>query len=279
MGRVPTRLRSQFDPEVSHQIEQLAARAWPAEETEEVEGWLLRRTIGVDRRRSNSLLPPPDTAHAVRTLELALATAEELDFTQTIQVSPAESHLQLDAALEDRGMSFGGATLVLAGPVGGSPSPAADITIRVRDGVAEPGPVASPPAISVELTDLSSDWVAAWEHVSGIAGAHETADLVLSQLGNHARFATAVDTSTSEPLGVCIGVTESGWLGLFSLHVAEHARRHGIATQLVDTLSSWAADTGATSTYLQAEADNTAALSFYAGRNFHISHSYHYRSA
>src|SRR3954451_225205 len=44
-------MRSQFDPEVSHQLERLAARAWPAEEVEEVEGWLLRRTIDVDRRR------------------------------------------------------------------------------------------------------------------------------------------------------------------------------------------------------------------------------------
>jgi N-acetylglutamate synthase len=276
---VPGRLRTHFDPEVAHHIEHLAGRAWPAEETEEVEGWLLRRTTGVDRRRSNSLLPPADTAHAIRTLDLALATAEELDFTQTIQVSPAESHLQLDEALEDRGMSFGGPTLVLAGPLAGSPSPAADITIRVREGDPDPGPLASAPAISVELTDLTSDWVTAWEHVSGIDGAHDTADLVLSQLGNHARFATAIDTATSEPLGTCIGVTESAWLGLFSLHVTPPARRQGIATHLVDTLSSWASDTAATSTYLQVEADNPAALSFYATRGFHISHSYHYRSA
>lgn len=272
-------LRSHFDPEVSHHIERLAARAWPAEETEEVEGWLLRRTVGVDRRRSNSLLPPPDTAHAVRTLELALATAEELDFTQSIQVSPAESHLRLDEALEDRGMTFGGATLVLAGPLQGSPSPPADITIHVSDGDADPGPVASAPAIAVELGDLTSDWVSAWATTSGIDGTTETADLVLSQLGDRARFATAVDTSTSEPLGVCIGVAEAGWLGLFSLHVTPSARRRGIATRLVDTLSSWAASVGATSTYLQVEADNSVALSFYAARNFHIAHTYHYRSA
>jgi ribosomal protein S18 acetylase RimI-like enzyme len=278
-GVVQARLRSHFDPEVSHHIERLAARAWPAEENVEVDGWLLRRTLGVDRRRANSLLPPADTAHALRTLELALATAEELDFTQTVQVSPAESHLRLDEALADRGMSFGGQTLVLAGPLGGTPSPAADITIRVRDGAPNPGPLASAPAIAVELTDLTTDWVDAWGSVSGLEGTHETADLVLSQLDDRARFATAIDASTSEPLGTCIGVTESGWLGLFSLHVTRSARRRGIATQLVDALSSWSASSGAASTYLQVEADNAAALSFYATRGFHIAHSYHYRSA
>jgi hypothetical protein len=62
------RLGTHFDPEVSHQLERLAARAWPADEVEQVEGWLLRRTVGVDRRRSNSLLPPPDPAAAARTV-------------------------------------------------------------------------------------------------------------------------------------------------------------------------------------------------------------------
>jgi GNAT superfamily N-acetyltransferase len=279
MGRMQTRLRTHFDPEVSHQIERLAARAWPANEIEEVDGWLLRRTVGVDRRRSNSLLPPTDTAHAVRTLDLALVTAEELDFVQTIQVSPAESHLRLDEALEGRGMSFGGPSLVLAGPLGGTPSPPADISIRVTDGTPDPGPLASAPAVSVELTDLTTEWVTAWAAVSGIDGTAETADLVLSQLGDRARFAAAIDTSTAEPLGACVGVAESGWLGLFSLYVTPSARRRGIATHLVDSLSSWATSTNATSTYLQVEADNSAALSFYATRGFHIAHTYHYRSA
>lgn len=398
------RLRSHFDAPVSFHIEHLAARAWPADEVDEVEGWLLRRTVGVDRRRSNSLLPPPDTAHAVRTIDVALATAEQLDFAPVIQVSPAEAHLRLDTVLEAHGLSLSGPSLVLAGPLprtdstirshaatdagaqtptavaadsastpatsphgastrsastsagspegtstrrastspgladgtsmcrastsagsahgnsilgpttpagfadgastlgsttsanssdgaptpsaltpgasaGESPPARADITIHLEEGAADPGPVASAPAVAVELGELTAGWVSAWAMVSGITGTGETADLVLSQLGDRARFATAFDTSTSEALGVCVGVAESGWLGLFSLHVTQHARRHGVATHLVDTLSSWAASTGASNTYLQVEADNSAALSFYASRNFHIAHSYHYRSA
>src|SRR6201999_1377934 len=99
------------------------------------------------------------------------------------------SHVRLDETLEARGMSCGGPTLVLAGPLSGTPSPAADITIRVRDGAPDPGPLASAPAVSVELTGLTSDWVIAWAQVSELAGTHETADVVLSQLGDQARFA------------------------------------------------------------------------------------------
>jgi GNAT superfamily N-acetyltransferase len=272
-------LPSRFDPETSHHLERLAARAWPAEEVEEVEGWLLRRTAGVDRRRCNSLLPPADPAAAARTVELALATAEELGFAASVQVSPAEGHLRLDEELERRGLAFGGPSLVLAGPLRGVPSTPADITIHVQDGPPKPGPVASPPAVAVHTAALSAEWVEAWADVSGIDGTRETAELVLAQLGDRARFATAVDARSSEILGVGIGVAEEGWVGLFSLAVVAPARRRGVATAIVDTLESWAATAGAEATYLQVEADNAAALSFYAARGFHIAHSYHYRTA
>jgi GNAT superfamily N-acetyltransferase len=279
LGSVPApRLPTRFDPEISHQLERLAFRAWPAEEVEEVAGWRLRRTVGVDRRRSNSMLPPADSATAARTAELALATAEELDFTPAVQVAPAEAHLLLDEALEARGMAFGAPTLVLAGPRHRTPSPAADITIHLQEGPPEPGPIAAPPAIAVQLSDLTAEWVDAWAAVSGIDGTRETAELVLSQLGDRARFATAVDTTSGEPIGVCIGVAEEGWLGLFSLAITPSERRRGGAAAIVDTLSSWAATAGAERTYLQVEADNDGALAFYGRRGFHVAHSYHYRS-
>jgi N-acetylglutamate synthase len=274
------RLRSEFDPETSHEIERLAARAWPAEEVEAVEGWLLRRTEGVPRRRSNSLLPPADPVAALSTLELALATAEELDFAPVVQVAPAEGHLRLDAALEARGMTLGGPTLVLAGPLQGTETPAADMTISVEAGAPEPGPIASPPAVAVRVTELSEEWLETWSAVGDQDGTRETGELVLSQLGDRGGFAEAVDATTGDPLGVCIGVAEDGWLGLFSLAVTPAARRRGIATQLVDALEAWASTIHtATRVYLQVESDNSAARSFYAARGFHIAHSYHYRSA
>jgi GNAT superfamily N-acetyltransferase len=251
-------LLSRFDPEVSHEIERLAARAWPADEVEVVEGWLLRRTVGVDRRRSNSMLPPGDPGEAARTVEVALATAEELGFAEVIQVSPAEGHLRLDEELEARGFGLSGASLVLAGGV---------------------DPVSAPASVKVQLDELTQGWVEAWAGVSGLDGTVETAELVLSQLGDRARFATALDPSTGELVGTGIGVVEDGWVGLFSLAVTSAARRRGVGSAIIDALLSWSADRGARRAYLQVEADNAGALRFYARRGFSIAHSYHYRSA
>ncbi len=244
-----------------------------------MEGWLLRRTEGVTRRRSNSLLPPADPAVAARTVDLALATAEELDFPLTVQVSPAEAHRRLDAALEDRGMVLDGPSFMLAGPVRPSSAVVPDITMQFGDGPPEPGPVAAPPAGAVQLGDLTDGWVDTWATVSGLGGTRATAELVLSQLGGRGRFAVAVDASSGEPLGVGLGVAEEGWLGLFCLAVTPDARRRGIASSVVDALEAWAAGKGAEHVYLQVEADNPDALAFYARRGFFIVHSYHYRTA
>lgn len=247
------RVESRFDPEVSLAIERAAVRAWPAEEVEEVEGWVLRRTEGVARRRSNSMLPPVEAGVAVRTMEVAFATAEELGFSVTVQVSPAEMHLALDEALEDRGLAFGGPTFVLAGALS-----------------------ARMPAVTVELGRLDGAWVEAWAAVAGEEGAEETAALVLSQLGEGARF--AVVREAGEPVAVAVGVVDGVWLGVFSLTVAPRARRRGIASAVMDALERWAAQRGATGVYLQVEADNAAALALYARRGMVVAHSYHYRA-
>jgi GNAT superfamily N-acetyltransferase len=284
-------LRTQFDPEISHQLERLAARAWPADEVHEVEGWLLRRTDGVDRRRSNSLLPPAGPAHAARTVDLALATAEELDIASVIQVSPAEGHLRLDDDLDARGATVSGRSLVLAGPLSDA---AADLGRADRGGglqsedrasglpgdsdLASAGGPGGRPRADVVLSALTAEWVGAWAAVSGIDGTEATAELVLSQLGDRARFATAVDPMVGGPVAVGIGVVEEGWLGLFSLATSPTARRRGVASAVVDALSRWAASRGATRAYLQVEADNIPALTLYAARGFHVAHSYHYRT-
>jgi ribosomal protein S18 acetylase RimI-like enzyme len=251
-------LRSRFDPETSHELERLAARAWPAHEVHEVEGWLLRRTEGVDRRRSNSILPPADPGHAARTLDVALATAEELDMSTTIQMSPAEVHLRLDAALASRGMEASGRSLVLAGPM--SPARA----------------VRSLPSLAVRSLDAA--WIEAWAAVSGSGGTAPTAERVLAQLGDRAGFAVGRDDDGT-PLTVGVGVVEDGWLGVFSLATAPAARRRGLASELMATLERWGSSRGANGVYLQVERDNAAALGFYARRGLHIAHSYHYRSA
>jgi N-acetylglutamate synthase len=74
-------------------LEELAARAWPAGECERVDGWLLRRTLSVRRRRPNSALPVGRDGAALEEVERFYRGH---GMTPLVQVAPAEDLGELD---------------------------------------------------------------------------------------------------------------------------------------------------------------------------------------
>ncbi|MFC7584830.1 arginase family protein [Nonomuraea antimicrobica] len=105
------------------QIERRAARAWPARHTEERDGWLLRHTPGVNRRRANSALPILDATPSIQALESFYAGRA---MPATVQVTPAEQHAELDALLESHGYAKSGGTLVMTADVDAVPAATGD---------------------------------------------------------------------------------------------------------------------------------------------------------
>jgi ribosomal protein S18 acetylase RimI-like enzyme len=74
-------------------------------------------------------------------------------------------------------------------------------------------------------------------------------------------------------------VCERGWAGLFCVATTPGARRHGIASHVVHTLTTWAVERGAERLYLQVASANAAAHGVYERSGFTRSHGYHYRTA
>jgi GNAT superfamily N-acetyltransferase len=233
-------------------VEELAARGWPAAEAVRVDGWLLRHTPSLTRRRSNSALPVGD-AHA----DPALVE----DFyarrggRALVQVSPAEARTSLDAELDRRGWSSEGPT---------------DVLVADTDAVlarTTPGDVAL-------AARPDAGWVAAWAACEQRPDADEHAREVLARIEPATAYALA-----GADLGVGLAVCERGWAGLFCVATAASARRRGIAHGVVHALTRWAAERGAQRIYLQVEIANAPAHAFYAGAGFQRSHGYHYRVA
>jgi ribosomal protein S18 acetylase RimI-like enzyme len=246
-------------------IEQLAANAWPAAIVQIVDGWLLRHTPAVARRRSNSALPPPAAAEATaaqraRVLDLAERFYAHHNQPTVIQVSPAELHDALDGELAARDYLRQSPTVVLTAPVGRvlhHPS-----TTDVAMGVTE---TATP------------RWRAAWATVEGRTDATATGQLVLARIGPQAGYITA--TQDAEVLAVGMLVVERGWAGVFCMATRPQDRRRGIATAVLQSGARWAADHGAQQLYLQVEETNLAAVHLYTRLGFQLSHHYHYRVA
>jgi arginase len=232
-------------------LEQLAARAWPAAEAVEANGWLLRHTPALSRRRSNSALPLGAAPDAAAVEDFYASRGRRA----LVQIAPDTDRADLDEQLALRGWTSDGPTDVLVG----DPDTA---LARTR-----PGDVAV-------RSHADAAWVEAWVACEGRPDAREHADEVLARIEPATGFAIAGDGE-----GVGLAVCERGWAGLFCVATAPEARRRGVARTVVHALTRWATNHGAQRIYLQVESDNAQAHALYASAGFTRSHGYHYRVA
>jgi len=87
----------------------------------------------------------------------------------------------------------------------------------------------------------------------------------LADPGHHLLFAY---DETDRPIGMVSGVEtthpdKGTEMFLYELSVAEHARRHGVATALVNALTALARDRGCHGMWVGVDTDNVAALATY----------------
>lgn len=229
-------------------IEARAARAVPAAEAVEQNGWLLRATPGSSRKRASSALPLPGAAHE---LDAVAAFYRARGLRPIVQLAPLEALGALDAALAARGWQAVSPTDVLV-----ADAAAVAVAVRPAAGVAvalDAAPAASPaPGAAVAL------------------------DGAPTGAGVRARAAATLD---GLPAGGGVAVADAGWSGLFAIETAPEARRRGVARTLVAALARWSAANGCDRLYLQVEADNAPAQALYRALGFTRSHGYHYRVA
>jgi GNAT superfamily N-acetyltransferase len=237
-------------------LEALAARAWPAGEEQLVDGWVLRRTPSVRRRRSNSALPLGTGGAALESVERFY---RDRGAAPVVQVAPAEELRALDAELQDRGWRRAAATDILVASANDVPAPArTEASVSIR------------PAVDLE-------WLDAWIAAEGRPDARETYVHVLQRIPATAGFAVAYIDGHAARVG--LAVCERGWSGVFCMATDPAARRRGVARALLRSLAQWSHDGGARDLYLQVECDNGPAETLYASMGFSRSHGYHFRIA
>jgi GNAT superfamily N-acetyltransferase len=103
-------------------------------------------------------------------------------------------------------------------------------------------------------------------------------DVLTAVIDGEVAFATAAAAAVGRG-----AVTESPdgtrWVGLSAVHVADGARRRGLARGLCEALLTWATERGATRAYVQVLADNTAATRLYESMGFSVHHRSRYVDA
>jgi GNAT superfamily N-acetyltransferase len=231
-------------------LDRLAAQAWPGLEQVELDGWLLRASYGVTKRANSAL---PLTAD-VAALDDVLPRLRDFYTARDLRLLAQVSDPVVHAALDQRGWQSQAETVILTGAV---PSGGAGVTVA----------------------DVPTEaWLDCWWAVDGRGGKRDlqVARDIMARVDAPVGYASAhVD---GQLVAVARGVAEQGWLGVFGMAVLPHARRRGLATDLLRELGDWARAHGARSTYLQVVASNAPALALYGGLGLREAYRYAYRS-
>lgn len=255
------------------ELEECVVDAWPAAETVELEGWLLRATSGFSHRgnsvatvaeagpRTTTVLSDVDESVA---LALRIARVEAWyagrGLPAMFQVGPASMPRGLDETLAERGYRrTSESVLALATP----------------EKIAE----AIPHKHGFEVS-IASAATPAWlelGHQAGRLGAHPADFLgVLRRLGTRCRYVLARD-ARGTPVASCMIVSSEDRLCVNSMLTLPAARRRGAARAVLQTLARAARGEAMRELYLLVEADNAPARALYQKTGFRELYTYHYR--
>jgi GNAT superfamily N-acetyltransferase len=244
------------DPIDVRLTEELAMHAWPAAESEPLDGWWLRFNHGVTRR-SNSVWPNHGEGRLPTHERIARAEAfyAARGLQPRFQLTPAAVPGDLDARLAERGYRIEESTHVQVA--------------RTRE-VAERATARCPVEIAPDSHDV---WTAtAWPAPADRADVRRP---TVERIEPETAFALA--RLDGEPAGVALGVAERGRVGGFCFHTLPSARRRGVAGALLGALARWGLERDCGQFYLQVEDRNTGARALYAGAGFETAYRYHYR--
>ncbi|GAA3703711.1 GNAT family N-acetyltransferase [Gordonia hankookensis] len=233
-------------------VEAAAAAAWPGTESAMVSGWLLRAGGGFTRR-ANSAVP----------VEFGADT--DADAIAAMRGWYSARGLPTMIALPER--------LIPAGHIDGRPR-SGEVQMLVRDLAGAPAATSEVP---VRLAAApTGPWLRAYR---GVDVDVEVAAAVVAASRGPVAFASIGDDDDPVSIGRAT-VTESTdgtrWLGLTALWTSSARRREGLAGAVLSRLVDWGAEHGAQRTYVQVEADNRIAGTWYRTLGFGLHHTYRY---
>jgi len=238
-------------------LEEAVISGWPASETSDLDGWLLRASGG-PTHRGNSIA----TLRAgSMPLDARIAAAErwyrERGQPSMVSLGPCAVPEHLDSELAARGYRMGGA---------------ASAFTAVAQHVSE----RATSSLQAEVTgEVTPAWLAISLHASRFATSQPSLFAVLDRLGSRCVYVLAHDGG--EPVAACLGVSSDEWLGVYLMLTLPSHRRRRAGSALLRELARAAIARGHEQLYLLCERDNAAANALYAGVGFEHRYDYHYR--
>ncbi|WP_449334207.1 GNAT family N-acetyltransferase [Streptomyces chattanoogensis] len=242
-------------------LQERAARALPAEQVENADGWWLRHAPSC-AWWVGTVLPHGDAGPGEWVSRVV--GAEEFyaghGAAARFQISPSACPEGLDTVLAERGYRR-------HHPVSLQVASTAYVLEKVSAG-----------SLRVRLDDRPTRaWCEVWRAVHGEGGDCRAEWDMLGRVERPGAYACAM--IGDEAVAVGRAVADTGWAGVFGMATLPRARGKGAAREVLAALADWAGAHDADHMYLQVERDNMPALRLYERTGFSEVCGYHYRTA
>jgi ribosomal protein S18 acetylase RimI-like enzyme len=240
-------------------FEEAGFNAWPALQTNLLDGWVLRFADGYTKR-ANSVNPtyPSDGRDLADHVSRCEAIYRERDLPPIFRLTSFGCPAGLDELLAARAYHRIDPTEVMS----------RSLTT----------PLPEPRAVGT-IAELPRD---AWlEHYVAFTGAtifrQATHAAMLGQIGARARFCVFTPEVSTSPVACGLLVLDGELAGLFDIATAREQRNHGYGGALVGGMLALAVASGAGTAYLQVMTANEPACRLYRALGFTTAYSYWYR--
>jgi ribosomal protein S18 acetylase RimI-like enzyme len=283
-----------------HELETVVVDAWPAAETLERDGWLLRASGGPTHRgNSVATLDATGVIGLDARIDDAEAWYRERARPALFQVGPCAAPSGLDAALAARGYVIEGAARFAAAPAKDVIARTAGTAATARTAKASPGASAVTTLRAFVEPRPSSVWLDINRTTSRFAAQVDSFLGFIARLGERCRFVTvhaqheghdprdpsepaAVDAvgavgTVGTVAAVGLGIASGNRLGVYAMLTVPAFRRRGAARAALHALAASALSDGLSELYLLFESGNTAARELYERSGFRDVYGYHYR--
>ncbi len=247
------------DPALVQTLEARLVNAWPALETQIVDGWIVRFAKGYSKRANSAspLMPSASLDDAAIDEIVALFQAQRLRPTFRLTGLQATN---VDQRLAARGF-------VEFEPTYGMVAPLSNLAIEPE--------VVGEQAVKIEPKP-KAQWL---KEVATSYGGEKDNHAILKEIVERIRLPAAFATLELDDRAAAwgLGVAERGYLGLFDIVVRPDLRGLGLGRQIVCALTTWGRNAGATHAYLQVREDNEVARDLYRTLGFTDAYRYTHR--
>jgi N-acetylglutamate synthase len=238
-------------------FEELSNNAWPALQTIQYDGWLLRFANGVTRRSNSVNMLYPSTLGPEEKIDHCERFYLSHNIAPCFKVTSISDPADIDQRLARRGYALDSV-----------------ISFQVMD-------ISNihhePPGDMLIETELNPRWIDDFIRMNGFNPNRRPSYIGIMEQVRTPKCLLSL-TRGNRTIGVGLGVAEDTFVGLFDIVVEQSYRQTGLGYRVVENLLGWGREQGALTAYLQVLTDNTPAMRLYEKMGFREQYRYWYRT-